>query len=89
MLTVITTSAQAPIPQALLEGRSVYLEAPGVEREWLDHAANEFCKRRRFVFVQSRDEADLIATLATSQDHGWLSAAMCSISTCETPAVKN
>ena len=39
LLVVTTATAQVPVPRALIEGRRVYLEGRGVERQWLDQVA--------------------------------------------------
>ena len=72
LLAVSTMSAQAPVSQALIDGQTVYIEAPGVERQWLNYAASEFLKQGRFELVQRRDDAELIVTLTSSENDGWL-----------------
>ena len=67
----LTASAQAPVSQVLVDSLNVYLEAPDMERRWLDHMANEFRRAERFGLTQSRETADLVATLSASQDDGW------------------
>jgi hypothetical protein len=64
ILLVSVVSAQAPIAEELLDGKSVYLRASGVERRWLDHVADEFRRQDRFALVARPGEADLVVTLA-------------------------
>ena len=64
--------AQAPLPAALMNGRSLYLEPQGgIERKWLNHAANEFISHDRFTLVGSSANADLVATLTFDTDSWW------------------
>ncbi len=72
VVSAFSALAQAPLPDALVHGRSVYLELQeGVERKWLNHAASEFIKQDRFELVGNSTAADLVATLTFSTDNWW------------------
>lgn len=60
------TSAQLPVPSALLESRVVYLTGQVPEREWLDWAAEEIRKLGRFQLVAERESAELVISIISS-----------------------
>ena len=67
-LTLVAT-AQLPVHTALHEASTVYVQnGPGFERDWLNHAAIEFQRQKRFELVASRDTADLVATFHSGRD---------------------
>ena len=56
-------AAQVPLPRTLLEGRVVFLEQLGADREWLDTAAGAVRRFDRFQLVGDQEDADLTFTL--------------------------
>lgn len=58
---------QAPLSSKLLEARLVFLSGQGIEREWIDRAAEEIQKIDRFQLTATRGDADLVFILATGQ----------------------
>ena len=60
----ISTLAQIPVPSALIEARTIFLDGQAVERKWLETAAREFQKQRRFELVADPESADLVVVLS-------------------------
>ena len=60
-------AAQAPLPSPLVDSRLVFLMGAGVERGWVDRAAEEIQKLDRFQLTASREEAALLFVLTTGQ----------------------
>ena len=66
----VSTGSGLPVPSALLEPRVVYLTGFNMEREWLDWAADEIHKLKRFKLVGDREDAELVFTVTYSESNG-------------------
>ena len=66
----VSTGSGLPVPSALLEHRVVYLTGFNMEREWLDWAAEEIQKLKRFKLVGDREDAELVFTVTYSESNG-------------------
>src|SRR5215217_5641700 len=62
-----TISAQAPVPKALHEARTVYLTSTGAGRDLLDRLAKDLTKWGRFTLMDSDADADLVFALSVGQ----------------------
>ena len=56
--------SQIPVPAALVDATTVYMNGVAVERKWLDRAAKEVNKIGRWELVAIPDEADVVLTLS-------------------------
>ncbi len=70
MLILLSVMLQLPLPPGLVDATTVYMQAAGVERRWLERAAEEVEKAGRWEMVATPEEADVVLTLAASNSGG-------------------